>query len=205
MVPPDIFLGIDFGTSNSSIAYVINDPVEQGKQVRVKTVQIENDESSGGVSVRMPTLLFIDPTSGGKSEVLLGWEVLRKFAEDRESFFLRHGEDFFRSIKSDIGSSRIYPHASSPELNTPEKVMAAVIRFLLREAERELGEGCLDRARVVVTVPASLSAHARAATKEAVIMAGVAADRLELIDEPIAALIDFLHAPKSSLFLTPDT
>jgi molecular chaperone DnaK (HSP70) len=196
-----VFPGIDFGTSNSSVAYVIDDPRQAKSQIiDVKTVDVSQDEDSGSRSHRMPTIVSVDFDEKKSKSPLIGWQFHRQFRATKKRLpLLRHGEDFFRSVKSDLGSFRIYPKAFHKDFNTPEAVAAAIVRFLLQEAKRGLPGYSLSEARVRLTVPASLSAIARGHTKAAAAQAGLKEEQFELIDEPVAALVDLLNASTASL------
>ena len=189
------FIGIDFGTSNSSIAYVLPDPRDKTAQkVVVKTVQVVIDADSGAKSERIPTILGEQPDKRRRGTFLLGWDFIQTLLRPkRKGRLLRHGENFFQSVKSDLGTFRVYAHAFAPEYNTPEKVTTAIFARLLKEAERSLPEYNLSKARVIVSVPASLSAIGRRQTLDAAAAAGLKPDKVELIDEPVAALLDFLN------------
>lgn len=189
------FIGIDFGTSNSSIAYVLPDPRDKNAQkVVVKTVQVVIDAESGAKSERIPTILGEQPDKRRRGTFLLGWDFIQTLLRPkRKGRLLRHGENFFQSVKSDLGTFRVYAHAFAPEYNTPEKVTTAIFARLLKEAERSLPEYNLSKARVIVSVPASLSAIGRRQTLDAAAAAGLKPDKVELIDEPVAALLDFLN------------
>ena len=195
MAQQKAFIGIDFGTSNSSIAYVLSDPRDDTRQkVDVKSVPVIADEESGAKSERMPTVLAKPLDNRRKSSSLLGWDFIREFLRPKRKVqLLRHGETFFQSVKSDLGTYRVYPHAYSPDFNTPEKVTAAILGRLLKEAASALPECNPAKTHVIVTVPASLSALGREQTRNAAVAAGLKPENLDLIDEPVAALLDFLN------------
>jgi len=190
-----VFLGIDFGTSNSSIAYVVTDPRDKSaKKIDVKTVRVQMDDDGNATSDRIPTVVSCDFDDRRSKKPLLGWEFIRQFWQPkRKSHLLRHGQTLFRSIKSDIGTCRIYPHAFTKDFATPERVAAAIMRRLVEEARKKLPGYDLRGSHVVVTVPASLSAAAREQTLEAARLAGLDRDLIELVDEPVAALLDFVN------------
>ena len=72
MAQQKAFIGIDFGTSNSSIAYVLSDPRDDTRQkVDVKSVPVIADEESGAKSERMPTVLAKPLDNRRKSSSLL--------------------------------------------------------------------------------------------------------------------------------------
>jgi molecular chaperone DnaK (HSP70) len=195
-----LFLGIDFGTSNSSIAYVYNDPRRADSQtVDVQTIQVPVDEEGITRSYRMPTLLSSQWDAKKSADPLLGWDVLRYFGKKKKnSPLLRRGQDLFESVKNDLGSFRVYPHAFSDRFNTPEKIAEAVFRTLVREAKSKLPHREFESSHVFITVPASLGAEARKQTREAAVKAGLREDRIELIDEPIAALLHLLNDSRSA-------
>lgn len=200
------YLGIDFGTTNSSIAYVLPDPREaDARKVTVETVRVETDETQGTKADRIPTIVSAPFDKRRSSTMLVGWEFLKQFWQPkRRTSLLRHGQTFFRSVKSDLGSFRVYGHAFSLDYNTPEKVAAAVIRRLLDEARRQLQVYDVFDVPVVITVPASLGALGREQTLVVARLAGLKPELTELIDEPVAALLDFLNDGRAAGLLDTD-
>ncbi len=196
------YIGIDFGTSNSSIAYVMADPRNRTAQkVDVKPVRVAMDEDGGARAERVPTIIA-GALDRRRRTPLLGWEFFTQFSQRRrKAQLLRHGETFFRSVKSDLGSYRVYPHASWAEFNTPEKVAGAIMERLLKEARQVLIGYDLFKSHVVISVPASLNALGREHTLEAARLAGLDTDLIELIDEPVAALLDFLNDGRAASVL----
>jgi hypothetical protein len=181
-----LYLGIDFGTTNSSVAYIYADPRHlSARYVPVEPVPITMDAENNLMAERMPSLVstrFDDRRATGLAG---GWEVLRIFGRRKKAPLLRRGRELFESVKSDLGSSRIYAHASSPECQTPRKVARAIFRGLLHEARERLPGLECARVRTVITIPASLNADARQETRDAAVEAGLNADLVELIDEPM--------------------
>ena len=108
-----VYLGIDFGTSNSSIAYVIADPRDaSAKKIDVKTVRVQTDNEGNATTDRIPTIVSSNFDDRRSKKPLLGWDFIRQFQQPkRNSQLLRHGQTFFRSVKSDLGTFRTYPHA----------------------------------------------------------------------------------------------
>jgi len=197
-----VFLGIDFGTSNSSIAYVIPDPRDKKAQkVDVSSVSIDIKEGGGAKSDRLPTILS-SSMDNKRSRTIFGWDFFNQFfGKRKKAELLRHGEDFFRSVKSDLGTLRIYPYAFSDDYKTPEKVAGTIIKRLLEEADKYLGNLDVYDAKLVISVPASLSVLGREQTIAAAIHAGVDSKNIELIDEPVAALVDFLNSSRAATIL----
>ena len=194
-----VCIGIDFGTSNSSIAYVISDPRDRAAQkIHVSSVSVAVDEGGGAKSDRLPTILA-ESMDRKRSRAIFGWNFFRQFfGRRKKAGLLRHGENFFRSVKSDLGTLRVYPHAFSSDYHTPEKVAAAIIKQLLDEAKKCLSRCDIYKSKVVISVPASLSTLGREHTLAAAAHAGLNPDNVELIDEPVAALLDFLNSGKAA-------
>jgi len=202
-----LYLGIDFGTTNSSLAWVRDTPLQrQSPYVLREPVKFERTDlgaSSGAFSVRTPTLVGLSPRGVG-STLLLGWDwlaslVSRKKARGTEWGSPRHGTEFFRSVKSDLGSYKVYAYSNNEALRTPRDVAAAAIGDLLEKAKAgPLADDELSQARVAIGVPAGLSASGRTDTLEAAYLAGLRPGRVELVDEPIAAVTDWLNHPSSA-------
>jgi molecular chaperone DnaK len=195
------FFGIDLGTSNSSIAYVVDDPRQHKSQFITVEVVPAND-AEGEKANRLPTLVSRNFTDKRKKRLLIGWEVLRAFAQHRrDNRPNRHGVDFFRSVKSDMGSNRVYPRAFSEDCNTPVKVSEKVVSHLIKLACGRLSSQDPRNAQVVITVPASFNALAREDTLQAAYAAGLQRGSVKLLDEPVAALLDLLNHSNAGLVL----
>lgn len=199
-----LYLGIDFGTTNSSLAYVYRDPrFLNAQSIPVATLKLTMDEENDILAERMPTLLstrFDDRRAKG---FLTGWEVFRQFGRRKKSPLLRRGRELFDSVKSDLGSHRIYANAGSADCNTPQKVAGAILRSLIDEARKKLPRSFqADQTRTVITVPASLNAEARRETRAAAVAAGLNGELIELIDEPVAALLHLLNEQTAAAILS---
>ena len=134
-----LYLGIDFGTTNSSVAYIYADPRHlSARYVPVEPVRITMDAENNLMAERMPSLISTRFDDRHATGLAGGWEVLRIFGRRKKAPLLRRGHELFESVKSDLGSSRIYAHASSPECQTPRKVARAIFHGLLHEARERL-------------------------------------------------------------------
>lgn len=203
---PDCFLGIDFGTSSCSIAVARKDPrLADAAFIDARLVRFPRGDGADD-SVRLPTVLSAHiHDKRQKRTALIGWEFFKRFFQrGKKPPLLRHGRDFFRSVKSDLGSHCVYPWAFSSDFNTPVKVAAAILKHLLDEAKRDASGRDLRQCKCVVTVPASLGAAAREDTRKAAIAAGLREDQFEFLDEPIAALLDLLNKPEASDLLSDE-
>jgi molecular chaperone DnaK len=197
--------GIDLGTSSCSIAYVVDDPRQRRSQIiNVQTVEVPVDEGQVEKrSNRLPSIVAAPADDRRRKRPLFGWEFFQVFDEKRrDSALLSRGRDFFGSVKSDLGTERVYPRSVVPGCRTPVEVTTLMLERLIALARE--GQATRDprQAHTVLTVPASFSALARAETRQAAAAAGLEAARVHLLDEPIAALLDLLNSPEASHVLT---
>src|SRR5581483_6368844 len=201
----DLFVGIDLGTSHSSIAYLTDDPrVREMAMLPVKVMELPLEDREATRSVRMPSIASRDLDDRRVRRPLLGWKFFETFDRPRRrSRLLRREVDLFTSAKSDMGTYRVYPDAFSEQLNTPVKVSAQILRSLIDIACQRLGRE-VARARITLTVPASFSVLARDDTLRAARLAGLDRERVELIDEPVAALLDLLNDVDAATVLTKE-
>jgi molecular chaperone DnaK (HSP70) len=195
--------GIDLGTSSCSVAYVVDDPRQRASQIlHVQTVDVPVDEGEVEKrSNRLPSIVAAPPAGDKRRKrPLFGWEFFRALDEEKKkpSPLLQRGRDFFGSVKSDLGTERLYPRSVVPGCRTPLDVTRLMLERLVEHARE--GQATRDprRAPVVLTVPASASALARRETLEAARAAGLDPARLSLLDEPVAALVDLLNSPDAA-------
>lgn len=200
------FFGIDFGTSNCSIAYVVNDPRQRDKTIiDVAVIETPKDEGGDSMTKRVPSVISVDFTDKRKKKPLLGWKFVQAFfRRKRTAHPLLHGRDFFRSVKSDMGANRVYPHSMVEGIRTPAQAAAEILKHLVGLAVRKNPDYDPRKSHVFITVPASYSALARRETLEAARIAGLDPRRVELMDEPVAALVDFLNGPDVAGVLESD-
>lgn len=188
----NIFFGIDLGTSNSSISYVVGSPRLRGINmipVEVVQVPIEGSGQREGRSSRVPSIIAKNPRSDRAEKAFCGFKVLETGLK-----YLERGKTLFHSVKSSLGSHKVYLNAFSPELNTPEKVSAQILKHLCDAVKKQKGtEFDPRRHHVVITVPASFDASQRQDTLEAARLAGLKVEEGDLLDEPVAALIDLMN------------
>jgi len=100
--------------------------------------------------------------------------------------------NLFHDCKNEIGTSRTYPNAPDG-YRSPTDIAAKILGFMRREGMAEADGG------VVVTVPASFQAAQRAETARACAMAGLYVGGGRLLDEPVAAFIDYAYRYDTAL------
>lgn len=198
------FFGIDLGTSSCSIAYVTDDPRQrQAQTVNVQTVDVPVEADGAHlITNRIPSVVSapLDPKARGGA--LFGLDFFAAFGKKKkEAGLLRRGRDYFSSVKSDLGTLRVYTRSRVAGCRTPSEVTTVILerlRGLAHDANPALDP---RKAPVVITVPASFSALARTETLDAAEKAGYDRARVRLLDEPVAALLDLLNSPEAATVL----
>ncbi len=97
-----------------------------------------------------------------------------------------------------MGTNRVYPRSAVAGAETPGQVTTLILRRLAAAVNEDNPRHHLESSHVTITVPASFSTLARLETFEAAHAAGLPAGRVELVDEPVAALIDLLNSSDAS-------
>ncbi len=178
-----IVLGIDLGTTNSAMAYVV------GGKPKI----VENAEGARTT----PSVFYYNSKDGSVS---IG-EIAKRNS-------VLNPEDTFYEAKRFIGHSysdedvksdkELMPYKVSDENNkvkletkdgkkyAPEEISAAVLRKLKQDAEAKLGQSISE---AVITVPAYFNDAQRQATKDAGDIAGLKV--LRIINEPTAAALAY--------------
>ncbi len=195
------FFGLDLGTSSCSIAYVADDPRQRNAQmVAVQTVDVAVEADGAHlITNRIPSVVAAPLDPKGRGGALFGLDFFAAFAKKKkEAGLLRRGRDYFSSVKSDLGTLRVYTRSRVPGCRTPSEVTAVILerlRGLAHDANPALDP---RKAKTVITVPASFSALARTETLDAAVRAGFDRSSVRLLDEPVAALLDLLNSPEAA-------
>jgi molecular chaperone DnaK len=178
-----IVLGIDLGTTNSAMAYVVGG----------KPVIIENAEGARTT----PSVFFYNPKD---KSVVIGEVAKRHNVLNPENTFyevkrfIGHAPTDAEA-KKDMTSMPYKVAASSGKIKlqttdgkeySPEEISAAILRKLKSDAEAKLGQSITE---AVITVPAYFNDAQRQATKDAGEIAGLKV--LRIINEPTAAALAY--------------
>lgn len=178
-----VVLGIDLGTTNSAMAYVVGG----------KPVIIENSEGHRTT----PSVFFYNEKDGA---VTIGDIAKRNSVLNPEDTFYEVKRFIGRGfeddeVKSDIRlipfgvkeeNGKIKVATKSGKVYSPEEISAAVLRKLKNDAEAKLGQSITE---AVITVPAYFDDAQRQATKDAGEIAGLKV--LRVINEPTAAALAY--------------
>lgn len=201
-------VGIDLGTTNSLMAIASMDladkSIETQKEsdsddspflhflpVRLLQLPQKNLDGTTVSHYLFPSIVFQETPD---SEPIVG------LGAKEAKYKYRRGKNVFYSVKMDLGLDYdpFYPSAVSPQLNTPLKVSALILKKMKESAEQILGRS-LDKVPVVITVPASFQSPQRRDTLNAAKMAGFIVDEQSLFDEPNAALLGYINRQRAQL------
>lgn len=177
----NFYIGIDLGTTNSTISVVNID--KEGKIVP-KTLEVEQLDDYGlGFTYDpiVPSALFVDD-NGDKNIGRYAIKMLDTYPKR-----------VLKEAKRHIGVIRNGKAASwniDEEIFTPEVVSSYVLKKLKNEAEKYLQQS-VDS--VVITVPANFNFNQVGATRTAAKLAGFDQDKIYTLAEPTAALVDYLN------------
>lgn len=165
-------IGIDLGTTNSL-----------GTVFRDKTVEMIPNRFGS----------FLTPSVVSVLED--GSVIVGEIAKER---LITHPECMVSSFKKEMGSDRKIELKNRKFL--PEELSSFVIRSIIEDAERYLGEKVEE---AVISVPAYFHDRQRVATKRAGMLAGIKVQRI--INEPsAAALASYYDTKEEQIFLVFD-
>ena len=175
-------IGIDLGTTNSAVAEVLF-AVDAAPQTKIRCLEIRQRTRQGSYfHTIVPSVLALD---GHQLYVGAGAKDLRARLVENG---LRRNQNIFWDCKNEIGVRRTYQTAP-PGFRSAKEVAARLLEFLTAAAA-EAHE--IHPSATVVTVPASFQAAQRRETLEAASSAGIDVLPGALLDEPIAAFLDYL-------------
>ncbi|MDP2785518.1 MAG: Hsp70 family protein [Sulfurimicrobium sp.] len=175
--------GIDLGTTNSTLCRTTL-PTGATSATEPELVSLRQPTPAGEFTGTL--LPSIVATYQGREFVGQGAKDLRALMADTSKGIARN-VNLFHDCKNEIGTSRTYPNA--PEgYRSPTDIAARILGYLRREGIGETAPG-----QVVVTVPASFQTAQRAETARACARAGLDVSGGRLLDEPVAAFIDFAY------------
>lgn len=178
-------IGIDLGTTNSTVAQV-KLPLDSGGSAEAgcECLHLEQPTQMGPyIGALVPSVVAIDNAGA----VWVGEGAKRMRAEP-----LKHGlsveKSLFYETKNEMGLQKRYMRAGE-DFNHAHKIAGHLLRFMVESARMAAGT---PPQRTVVTVPASFQINQRADTLEAAKLAGLELSDFDLLDEPVAALTDYL-------------
>lgn len=175
-------LGIDLGTTNSTVAEIIYDP-EMDDDVSVRCLAIE--QPTGNRSHWSPLVPSLVALHNGQEIIGEGARRLR-FNGRMEK--LGEKRNLFSGVKNDMGLQKTYDMAPQGYRNAAE-ISSRILSFLREAAMKDKAQ---RPDRTIVTVPASFQLDQRSHTLRAATLAGMDLKGGDLLDEPVAAFIGYL-------------
>jgi molecular chaperone DnaK len=175
-------LGIDLGTTNSTVSECVWE-VGDSQPPQARILEVVQPTLEGEYThVLVPSVVAIH---GG--QVLVG-EGAKRLRGRASELGLRQNENLFYECKNDIGNRRTY-HRAAAGFRSAAEIGGQVVGFIHRATSQDDGA---SEDRVVVTVPASFQAAQRNDTIRAAELAGLRPAGGDLLDEPVAAFLDYL-------------
>lgn len=181
MKKPFRAIGIDLGTTNSTVAEVVLERGRTGTPVTRCLEIVQPTEAGEYTHILVPSFVAF---SGGREWVGEGAKQLRSLSVERG---LERNKSLFHDCKNDMGLLRTY-HRAPEGYRMAAEIAGHVLRFLHDSAAAQGG----SPDHVVVTVPASFQAAQRADTLKACTLAGLSVRGGDLLDEPVAAFLDYM-------------
>ena len=175
-------IGIDLGTTNSTVAEIVWHP-EKDTELTIRCLEVDQETQSGLYThTLVPSAVALH---NGKEWVGEGAKRLHARAPE---FSLELHKNIFLECKNDIGAKKTY-HKAPEGYRSAAEVSARILAFLQKSAAEQ---DAVPITRTVVTVPASFQASQRIDTVRAAEIAGIALSGGDLLDEPVAAFLDYL-------------
>ncbi len=186
-------LSIDLGTTNSTIAESVWMP---GYAPMCRVFEVVQPLSTGTFSSEMvPSVAVVM-----KDETIYIGEGARRKWHSVDRVHLVRGRNIFYETKNDMGLNKTYVGAPA-YLDHAHKVAGYILAFLVDAAEQA---AVAPYQAVTVTVPASFQMNQRRDTLRAGRLADLHLDQGSLLEEPTAALVDYLMSEESNLVLSPE-
>lgn len=173
--------GIDLGTTNSTIAEISWVP---GKAPVCRTVEVEQPTDMGSyISPLVPSIVSILPDG----RIWVG-EGAKRSRATTQKYNLVFEKNLFYETKNDMGLKKSYYRAPA-DFNHASKIGGCLLAFLYSAIK---GSWDGEFGGLSVTVPASFQLNQIKDTVDAFSYAGLDLDDSDLIDEPTAALIEYM-------------
>jgi len=179
-------VGIDLGTTNSVVALASWDPAAPDT-IEVRCLEVDQPTAEAGTHVGT---LVPSVVARHGDETYVG-EGAKRLVAAGPGLGLEVNRDLFFETKNEIGTGRIYTKAPDG-YRTPGEIGGHILRYLRQVV-------AVQPEAIVVTVPASFQIAQRAETRKAVDHAGFDPGLVQLLDEPVAAFLDFLATQQSSV------
>lgn len=184
-VPGTNALGIDLGTTNSTVACA---RLDRAEEVCLSCIEIDQQTLEGVyTNTIVPSVVALY-----RDKLFVGEGAKRLRARPLD-FGLEYLRNIFWETKNHMGLARTY-HKAAMGFRAAREIAGQLLKFLKEESEKEID----NIHSVVVTVPASFQAAQRSDTIAAARLAGLELTAGQLLDEPVAAFLDYLASIDST-------
>ncbi|MES2745274.1 MAG: Hsp70 family protein [Bdellovibrionota bacterium] len=198
-------IGIDLGTTNSSLAYIPAETKGDPTPELFTIPQWEN-ESQTIADARLPSFLWLLNKSRQKKpfaqslmnepQTYLVGRLAKEQALNEPLEIIHSAKSWLSVGKTENRTGKILPWGSPGEKLSPLDVQTALLKHIKDAWNLSFPAHPLSEQRVVITVPASFDELAQRLTLQAAKAAGLA--QIELIEEPVAAFYDWSAREKFS-------
>lgn len=192
--PPTFLVGIDLGTTHSSLSYA---SLASAETIHTLPIPQLGEDGTLIESPILPSFLYF-PTQGENLESPVigayaqkrGEETPGRVVSSAKSWLCHEGIDR-RSPCLPLGDD-----LPADEKISPQKALSLILQKLKESWNQTFSEAPFERQRIVVTVPASFDPAAKQLVLEAASQAGY--PEITLIEEPLAAFYAWLHQNTST-------
>jgi molecular chaperone DnaK (HSP70) len=184
-----IFIGIDFGTSST----VVSTAQLVDGNIKIKPIPIKQKDNSGSVTSNPLVPSIISFVNGNR--LLVGVH-----AADHKPY-LEYGKNTWHSFKQNLGKlEEIEYHNSDLALNPHFKISNATealtlfFSYIKREIFEYLKEnGLPNEVEYSISIPAGFPSKEKQTLRSCLLNAGIECEDTPFIEEPNAALINYLY------------
>jgi len=182
-------IGIDLGTTNSTVAEVCwkKSGIERPA---AECIEISQETLEGTYS----NILLPSMTAEYQNKIFIG-EGVKRLRSLSSEYGLVQNKNLFYECKNEIGTNRTY-HLAADGFKSPAEIAGKLLEYMLNETKQNGNE--IDN--VVITVPASFQLAQRRDTLKAAEIAGINIIGGNLLDEPVAAFLDYIVGFDNNLF-----
>lgn len=184
-----IFIGIDFGTSSTVISTA---QLVDGK-IKIKPIPIKQKDHSGSVTSNPLVPSIISFVNGNR--LLVGIH-----AADHKPY-LEYGKNTWHSFKQNLGKLEEIEYANSDLVTNPHfkisnatEALTLFFAYIKREIFEYLKDNSLpNEVEYSISIPAGFPSKEKQTLRSCLLNAGIECEDTPFIEEPNAALINYLY------------
>lgn len=193
-ISPTYLIGIDLGTTHSSLSYA---PLASSEVIQTLPIPQMGEDGSSIESPILPSFLYFPREEENLESPLIGAYAQKRGEEtpgrvvsSAKSWLCHEGIDR-RSACLPLGDD-----LPANEKISPQKALSLILQKLKQSWTQAFSDLPFEKQKVVVTVPASFDPAAKQLVLEAASQAGY--PEVTLIEEPLAAFYAWLHKNQSA-------